>query len=92
MTVFILENVPPNVRGELSRWMIEPAAGVFVGTLSAMVRDRLWEMVKKKAGEDGRAVLLYKTNTEQGFYAKTLGVLKRRIEDFEGLQLVRTCK
>lgn len=92
MTILILENVPAAVRGELSRWMIEPAAGVFVGVLSAMVRDRVWQMVQAKVGEDGRAILLYSTNTEQGFCARTSGVLNRQLVDFEGIQLVRAQK
>ena len=35
MTVLILERVPATLRGELSRWMIEPRTGVFVGKVSA---------------------------------------------------------
>ena len=31
MVVMILERAPPGLRGEMSRWMIEPKAGVFVG-------------------------------------------------------------
>ena len=38
MVVMILERVPPGLRGEIRRWMIEPRAGVFVGKLSAMVQ------------------------------------------------------
>ena len=39
----ILEKVPPSLRGELTRWFLEPKAGVFVGHVGAMVRDRLWQ-------------------------------------------------
>jgi len=45
MTVIILERVPVGVRGELTRWMLEIHTGVFVGTLSARVRDLLWDQV-----------------------------------------------
>ena len=41
MIVMILENVPTSLRGELSRWLLEPRAGVFVGHVSARVRDKL---------------------------------------------------
>ena len=34
MIIMILENVPVGLRGELSRWLIEPRAGVFVGHVS----------------------------------------------------------
>ena len=43
MVVIILEKVSPALRGELTRWLIEPHPGVFVGHVSGMVRDRLWE-------------------------------------------------
>ncbi len=45
MIVLILEKVPTSLRGELTRWLLELKAGVFVGKVSAMVRDRLWEHV-----------------------------------------------
>ena len=43
MVVIILEKVSASLRGELSRWLIEPKPGVFIGHVSAMVRDKLWE-------------------------------------------------
>ena len=43
MIVMILEKVPVRLRGELTRWLIEPRQGVFVGHINAMVRERLWE-------------------------------------------------
>ena len=49
MVVMILESVPPSLRGEITRWMIQPKAGVFVGKVSAMVRDKLWEKVRRAA-------------------------------------------
>jgi len=42
MLVMILETVPVGLRGELTRWLIEPHPGVFVGHVSGLVRDRLW--------------------------------------------------
>jgi CRISPR-associated protein Cas2 len=88
MVVLILERVPTSLRGELSRWMIEPKAGVFVGKVSAMVRDKLWEQACKKA-KDGAAMMLYNSMTEQGFTVRTFGATSRSIVDFEGLLLVR---
>ena len=35
MIVMILEKVSVGLRGELSRWLIEPRTGVFVGQVSA---------------------------------------------------------
>lgn len=87
MVVFILEKVPVTLRGELSRWLIEPRAGVFVGDLSAMVRDRLWEMVVEKL-RGGGALLLYTFNNEQGFRARSFGDTTRALCDCDGLTLV----
>ncbi len=88
MVVLILENVPTRLRGELSRWMIEPHAGVFVGSVSGMVRDKLWEEAKKSQTEGG-ATLAYNSNTEQGFAVRTFGKTRREIVELEGLMLVR---
>ena len=90
MVVLIVERVSIGLRGELSRWMIEPKAGVFVGSVSGMVRDKLWERVVDELdkGADGGALLLHSSNTEQGFAVRTHGRTSRLVVEFEGLQLV----
>lgn len=88
MVVLILECVPPGLRGELTRWLIEPKTGVFVGRISAMVRDRLWTKVCGQAGEGG-CVMIHACNTEQGYHVQYSGRTSRILEDFDGLQLVR---
>ena len=49
VNVIILEKVPKSLRGELSKWLIEPKAGVFVGKTSALVKDKLWEKCVNKS-------------------------------------------
>jgi CRISPR-associated protein Cas2 len=88
MVILILERVPAGLRGELSRWMIEPRAGVFVGIPSGLVRDRLWTKVTKSA-PGGAAVLIHSSRTEQGFTVRTHGDPSRHPVDIEGLTLVR---
>lgn len=88
MTVMILERVPTGLRGELTRWLLEPKTGVFVGSVSAMVRDRLWDMVCERAG-DGGCILIHGAANEQGFKLVTHGLPSRTVEDFEGLYLIR---
>ena len=88
MVVLILERVPPALRGELTRWFLEPKAGVFVGRVSAMVRDRLWEKACGQAKEGG-CLMIHTSGTEQGFQMRSWGRTARSIEDFEGLFLVR---
>jgi CRISPR-associated protein Cas2 len=89
MVVFVLENASPGLRGELSRWLFEVRAGVFVGKLSALVRDELWKIVEGKI-KNGSAVLIYSTNSEQGFTARSLGDPSRHLIDIEGVLLVKT--
>lgn len=88
MVVMVLETVPVSLRGELTRWLIEVRAGVFVGNCSARVRDKLW---KKCCGRrrEGGVVQIWSTNTEQGFAMRMAGETSREIVDLEGLQLVR---
>jgi CRISPR-associated protein Cas2 len=88
MVILILERVPAGLRGELSRWMIEPRAGVFVGNVSALVRDKLWDKVEKQA-RGGAALLLHTARTEQGFRVRSHGDPSRTPIDLEGLALVR---
>lgn len=85
----IVRAVTPGVRGELSKWMLEVDAGVFVGNVPARVRDKLWERFFWKLGEKGAAVMIYSARTEQGFEVRTEGVLDRMPIDLEGLTLMR---
>ncbi len=87
MVVLIVTAVKPGLRGELSRWMIEPQAGVFVGNLPGRVRDKLWEKVQKDV-RDGSAVMLFSARTEQGFTVKVHGDRRRIPVDYEGLTLI----
>jgi len=91
MIVLILERVPPSLRGELSRWLIEPKTGVFIGKLSAMVRDKLWEKCINSA-KAGSVVMVWNYNNEQGFQIKSHGINARSIVDLDGLILIKKLK
>ncbi|MEY9212255.1 type I-E CRISPR-associated endoribonuclease Cas2 [Thermobifida halotolerans] len=88
LVVIATTAVPDHVRGALSRWMLEPVAGVYVGTMSARVRDELWSAVSASVG-DGAAVCVHPDDNEQGFSMRTAGERRRTTIDFDGLQLVR---
>lgn len=88
MLVLILERVPAGLRGELTRWMLEPRAGVFVGQVSAMVRDKLWDKVESGL-KGGSALLIHSTNNEQRFAIRVRGEPSRVVVDFEGLSLIK---
>lgn len=88
MIVMILESVPASLRGELSRWLIEPYPNVFVGHVSALVRDRLWDKCNKNKRLGG-VVQVWSTNTEQRFAMRMCGDTRRAIVELEGIQLIR---
>lgn len=89
MIVMILERVTPGVRGELTRWLLEPRTNVFVGQVSAMVRDKLWERVCAQLRDTAAGMLIHNTDNEQGFAMRIWGDTSRSIEDFDGLALIR---
>lgn len=89
MLVMILERATPSLRGEITRWLIQPHAGVFVGFLSARVRDLLWQKVVA-AGTKAAGTMLYSDNTEQGFSVRSFGDPRKVVVDFEGLFLAKT--
>jgi CRISPR-associated protein Cas2 len=91
MVVMVLEKVPASLRGELTRWLLEPKTGVFVGNVSAMVRDRLWEKCIKQRGGGG-VIQIWSTNTEQRFAIRSWGDTQRQLVEFDGLWLVRKTK
>lgn len=89
MTVLVLENVSESLRGECTRFLLEIKAGVFIGTISALVREKLWDKVKDSAGE-GNSLIAYPSDNEQGFRMEMCGNPRRSIIDIEGLLLIKT--
>ena len=89
MLVIVMDNATEKLRGELTRWLLEVKAGVFVGKTSAAVRGKLWEKVRQDRELSG-ALLIYSADTEQGFRLEMYGDPKRSVIDLDGLQLVKT--
>jgi CRISPR-associated protein Cas2 len=87
MLVIVVENVPHRLRGRLAVWLIEIRAGVYVGNLSAKVREMLWSQLEQGI-EEGNAIMTWSTNTESGFDFITLGKNRRLPVEFDGLKLV----
>ncbi len=85
--VVVTENVPPRLRGRMAIWLLELRAGVYVGDVSARVREMLWEQLSE-GREEGNVVMAWATSTESGFEFQTLGKNRRVPVDFDGLRLV----
>jgi len=86
MTIIIMESVPASLRGEITRWLLEIHVGVFIGTLSALVRERLWSKVCQNS-KGGPCTLIWSSNCEQGFKVEYWGAASRIVTNWEGLQL-----
>ena len=85
--MFITENVPSGLKGELTRWMLQLRSGVFIGTLSSLVGEKLWKKIQEKQGKGG-AIWVKGTNNEQKFKIFKSGTTNWSVSDFEGLQLI----
>jgi len=88
MTVLILSKVKPALKGYVTRWLSEIASGVYLGTLSLRVRERLWAKICKQLGTGG-ALMIFPAQTEQGYGLCMAGTLPYTFEDFEGLILAK---
>lgn len=84
-----MENVPESLRGECTRYLLEIKAGVFVGSITAIVRELLWETVCARCQEGG-AILIYDYPNEQGFVLEMHGNPHRKVIDLDGLSLIQT--
>ncbi|QYH20187.1 type I-E CRISPR-associated endoribonuclease Cas2 [Corynebacterium aquatimens] len=70
MIVLVVTACPAGLRGDLTKWLLEVTPGVFVGTPSARIRDLLWDRTVALC-KDGRALLVYSSNSEQGMEFRT---------------------
>jgi CRISPR-associated protein Cas2 len=86
VTVIVLIAAPEGLRGHLTRWLIEVAAGVFIGNPSARVRDRLWALLADRIG-DGQAIMAEPADNEQRWAVRTAGRDRWYPVDYDGLIL-----
>jgi len=86
MIVLTLSNCPVSLRGDLSKWLVEINTGVFVGRVSARVRERLWERVQDSV-KQGRATLVYTMKNEQHMEFRVHNSEWEPI-DFDGIKLM----
>ena len=87
MAVIVMECAPESVRGELTRWFLELKPGVFVGNVNVRIRELLWKRICETDAATG-SVMVFSASNEQGFEMKVFGDPKRKVIDFEGIQLI----
>ena len=88
MVLIVLERAPASLRGELSRWLMEVSTGVFLGKVSALVRDELFELCAVKI-KNGGFHMIHPWPCEQGFIVRSAGDVSRKVVDYDGIQLVK---
>ncbi|MCH9276186.1 type I-E CRISPR-associated endoribonuclease Cas2e [Bifidobacterium amazonense] len=86
MIVVVLTVSPPKLRGHLTRWLLEISPGVYVGKVSARVRDLLWDQIVEHIGI-GRATMVYPSDNEQGMAFRVHGQEWHPV-DYDGLTLI----
>lgn len=74
------------LKGDLTKWLMEIDTGVFVGRVSARIREELWKKIADNIG-DGRAIMVYNAKNEQGFTFRTRNTGRVPV-DFDGLTLI----
>lgn len=85
--VLVLTACPEGLRGYLTRWLIEVAPGVFIGSPTRRVQDLLWERTEEMIGR-GKAVLVQSAPGEQRLAVRNHGH-DWTPEDFDGVTLIR---
>jgi len=88
MVTFVVEAAPDSLYGELTRWLLEPKHGVFVGNVNAMVREKLWKKIQN-SGNETNAIMIFNTDNEQGYALEMIGEPKRCVIDIEGIELIK---
>lgn len=87
--ILAVENVPDHLRGYLERFLQETRTGLYVGTLTARVADRLWRVVLEHAGP-GDAVMIRPDNSEAGYAIAARDHPRWRLVDHDGWTLSAT--
>jgi CRISPR-associated protein Cas2 len=87
MIVVSLTDCPPKLRGDLSKWLLEINTGVYVGNVSARVREELWNRICENL-KNGRATMVFSTDGEQRMDFRIHNTNWIPV-DYDGLKLIR---
>lgn len=87
MIVISLSNIPPKLRGFLTKYLWEISAGVYVGDVNARIREAIWTRVLDNTKDISRAVMAFPADNEQGFDFLSIGPSWKPV-NYEGLKLI----
>lgn len=90
LVILVTERLSPGLRGVISKWLIELNPGTYLGTLSARIRENLWnEIGTWVTNHDlGYALLIHPDANEQGFTMRSWGQTRYRVTNHYGLQAI----
>lgn len=87
MIVVTLSSCPRSLKGDITKWLIEISPGVYVGNLSARVREKLWVRIEETV-KDGLATMVYSARNEQKLQFLTHGTPWKPV-DLDGVVLMK---
>ena len=88
MTVVItLSDCPARLRGDITKWFAEINTGVYVGSISARVRDEVWDRITENIGR-GHATMVFGALGEQHMDFRVHNAYWEPV-DYDGIKLMR---
>ena len=87
MIIVVLTDCPPKLRGDLSKWLFEINTGVYVGKVSARVREELWNRICESISH-GQATMVYPAPGEQRMEFRVHNTTWE-VVDYDGIKLMR---
>lgn len=86
MVTVVISSCPPSLRGDLTKWLLEVDTGVYVGRVTARVKETLWERIVHSS-ESGRAIMISSVRNEQHFEIDVHNSSLKPV-DFDGITLM----
>ena len=86
MVTIVISSCPPSLRGDLTKWLLEVDTGVYVGRVTARVKEMLWERIVRSS-EGGRAIIISTVRNEQHFEVEVHNSSLKPV-DFDGITLM----
>lgn len=87
MIVLCIVNCPLQLKGDLTKWLMEINPGIFVGNVNTRIREKIWDRVKENI-KFGQVTMVYTSDNEQGFSFKSHNTAWQPA-DYEGLTLIK---
>lgn len=88
MLVVIANNLPPQIRGRMKLWFIEPRPNVFISGVKDSVAKKVVEYLYKHCPPTSGIMIFSSTHKTPGYDICGMGDTTRNIKEISGLQLV----